>query len=219
MSNNGELNMNKIYRDDIIKFNQFDLRKDGDVFQTILDERKKEFDSQRFFLQYLPQNFVNEYDFNDLKSLKKFRDDCLSDNIPLRFMGGCNLEKEKLQKGIRYAGKKISDPSGKILGTFNIEEEKIIYSPIFPFFYDERDNIKFANDIYFTTITFEEIVKNQIDLAKEFYIHTGNYTSTKDIMRNGYNPYIYEKISKDQMLEFVCKPELGGKIFTKNLKS
>lgn len=34
--------MNKIYRDEIIQFNQFDLREAGDIFQTILDERKDE---------------------------------------------------------------------------------------------------------------------------------------------------------------------------------
>lgn len=43
--------MLKVYRDEIIKFNQFDLREDGDVFQTILDERKDKRDSQRFFLK------------------------------------------------------------------------------------------------------------------------------------------------------------------------
>lgn len=41
--------MNKIYRDEIIQFNQFDLREDGDIFQTILDERKDEEIHKDFF--------------------------------------------------------------------------------------------------------------------------------------------------------------------------
>ena len=206
--------MNKIYRDEIFQFNQFDLREDGDIFQTILDERKDEIDSQRFFLQYLPQDIANEYDFTNLESLKKFRNDCLRLNSPLQRMGGCNLNEEDLQRGIRYAGIKISDPSGKVFGSFNIGNEKIIYSPIFPHFYEERDNIKFANDKYFTTLTFEEIMIRQIDLATEFYVHTGNYRTLKEIVK--YGDYIFEKISKDQMLEFVLDHESGEKVFKKH---
>ena len=207
--------MNKIYRDGIIQFNQFDLREDGDIFQTILDERKDKRDSQRFFLEFLPQDVANRYDFNNIDSLEKFRDDCLRLTSPLQPMGGCNLVKEEVQKGIRYAGKKISDPSGKVFGSFNINEGKIIYSPIFPHFYDERDNIKFANDTYFTTMTFEEIMQRQIDLATEFYIHKGNYMALKDIAK--YGDYIFEKISKDQMLEFLYQPETGEKVLRKHL--
>ncbi len=208
--------MNKIYRDEIIQFKQFDLREDKDIFQTILDERKNKIDSQRFFLQYLPQDIANGYDFNDSKSINKFRSDCLRWDSPLQGMGGCNLIGEELKRGIRYAGIKMSDPNGKIFGTFNIDNGIIIYSPIFPFFYEERDNIKFAKDDYFTTITFEEIMENQINLANEFYIHTGNYMTVKEIIKNG--EYIFEKISKDQMLEFVFQREAGEKVFKKYLE-
>lgn len=207
--------MNKIYRDEIFKFNQFNLRKDGDIFQTILDERKDKIDSQRFFLEYLPQEIANEYNFNDLESLKKFRNDCLKANSPLQEMGGCNLKLNIEKEDIRYSGRKISDPSGKIFGSFNIVGGKIIYSPIFPRFYEERDNIKFAKDIYFTTMTFEEIMYRQIDLAREFYVHTGNYMTIKEIIKNG--NYIFEKINKDKMLEFITSPKNGEKIFMKHL--
>ena len=207
--------MNQIYIDEIFKINKFNLREDGDIFKTILDERKDEIDCKRFFLQYLPQDIANRYDFNNLESLKKFRYDCLRGNGLLQGMGGCNLVEEELQRGIRYSGIKMSDPSGNVFGSFNISEGKIIYSPIFPHFYEERDNIKFANDTYFTTMTFEEIMKRQIDLAKEFYIHTGNYMTFKDIIK--YGDYIFDQISKDQMLEFVLNPEKGQKIFMKHL--
>lgn len=207
--------MKKIFRDEMVRFNQFDLRDDGDVFQTILDERKDEIDSQRFFLEYLPQDIALGYDFNNLESLMKFRNDCLRWDSPLLGMGGCNLSHEELQRGIRYSGIKISDPYGKIFGSFNISEGKIIYSPIFPHFYDERDNIKFANDRYFTTMTFEEIVERQIDLVTEFYIHTGNYTSHKEFVK--YGTYIFEKVSKDDMLEFLYQPKTGEKILKKYL--
>ena len=207
--------MSKIYIDEIFKFNEFNLRKDVDIFKTILDERKDRMDSQRFFLEYIPQDIINGYDFNNLESLKKFRNDCLRFDSPLQEMGGCNLVEEELQKGIRYAGIKMSDPSGKVFGSFNISQGKIIYSPIFPHFYEERDNIKFAKDEYFTSITFEEIMEKQIDLATEFYVHTGNYMTLKEIAK--YGDYIFEKISKDQMLEFLYQPETGEKVFRKHL--
>lgn len=207
--------MDKIYKDDIFRFNQFDLRKDKDIFQTILDERKDKNDSQKFFLEYLPQELANGYDFNNVESLKKFRNDCLRCNSPLQLMGGCNLTEEELKRGIRYSGIKLSDPSGKIFGSFNISDGKIIYSPIFPHFYDERDNIKFANDSYFTTMTFEEIMKSQIELATGFYVHIGNYMTLKEISKNG--NYIFEQINKNQMIEFVSNPENGEKILRKHL--
>lgn len=212
--------MNKIYKDDFLQFNQFDLREDGDIFQTILDERKNKIDPKRFFLKYLPQDVADKYDFDDLESLKKFRNDCLSSKI-IKDMGGCNLHEDWIKKskkcsdGIRYAGKKISDPSGEVLGTFNIEEGKIIYSPIFPYFYQERDNTKFANETYLTTMTFEEIMQKQIDLAVEFYIHTDikDFISAEELVK--YGKYVYEKVSKDQMLEFVYQPEIGQKVYKK----
>lgn len=207
--------MNKIYRDEIIRFNQFDVREDGDIFQTILDKRKGGRDSQRFFLNYLPQEIANDYDFNDSQSLQNFREKCFRISSPILGMGGCNLVEEELQRGIRYAGIKISDPNGNVFGSFNIGEGKIIYSPIWPHFYEERDHIKFANDNYFTTMTFEEIMERQIDLATDFYIHTGNYMALKDIIKHG--DYIFEKISKDQMLDFLHQPETGEKVLKKYL--
>lgn len=207
--------MKKIYIDKTIQFNEFDLREDGDIFQTILNKRKDKSDSQSFFLKYLPEDVANKYNFNNLESLCKFRNDCLRVNSPLQGMGGCNLVKKDIQKDIRYAGKKISDPSGKVLGSFNIDEGKIVYSPIFPHFYNQRDNIKFATDTYFTTMTFEEIMERQIDLVTEFYIHTGNYMTLKEFAK--YGKYIFEKVNKDQMLEFLYQPEIGEKILKKHL--
>jgi len=208
--------MTKVYRDEIFRFNQFDLREDGDIFQTVLDERKQLTDSQRFFLEYLPQNIADNYDFNNVESLTKFKEACLSFDSPLQKMGGCNLREIDLEKGIRYSGIKMSDPSGKILGSFNIGNNKIIYSPIFPHFYAERDISKFAIDTYFTTMTFEEIMERQIDLAIEFYVHIGNYKTLKEVVKNG--DYIFQKINKDKMLEFVSDREQGEKVYKKYLR-
>ena len=206
--------MSKIYIDEFIRFKEFPIR-NGDVFQTILNDRKDYIDSKRFFLEYLSQQFVDRYDFNNPESLESFRNVCIGFDSPLKSMGGCNLSETAVQKGMRYSGIKVSDPTGNILGTFNIVDEKIMYSSIFPYFYEERDLIKFANDTYFTTMTFEEIMKRQIDLAREFYIHTRNPKTMREVQEHG--SYIFERIDKDKMLECVTKPEIGQKILKKHL--
>ena len=208
--------MANVYIDNIIEFNQYDIPVDKDIFESILEKRKKGLDSERFFLEYIPASELAKYNFNDPDSLKAFRKIQLSCMDPSKGMGGCNLREDMLEKDIRYAGTKLSDPYGKISGVFDIRNHIVTYSPIFPFFYEERDLIKFANDTYFTSIPFEEIIMNQINHATKFYVHIGNYRTAKEIVR--YGSYILEQISKKQMIEYATNPELGEKIVKKYLK-
>lgn len=207
--------MNNIYKDDIFKFNQYTLNPEEDIFKKILEIRKNEIDSKRFFLKYIPNNELNKYNFNDLNSLENFRNDCFKWNSPLKNMGGCNLIDEEIKKGIRYAGIKLSDPYGKIIGVFNISNNVILYSPIFPLFYEERDLIKFAEETYFTPISFEELIINQINSAHDYYVHIGNYSNVKDIIK--YGSYIWKKVNKDQMIDYATNPNSGEKILKKHL--
>ncbi len=198
--------MNKYFRDTIIPFKQETLRIDQDIFDTILEERKSRVDSKRFFLEYLPMEIVEHYNFDDPKSLDKFRDARFKMNSPIMRMGGCNLhpdylEKDKNSGSLRYAGIKMSDPYGKILGSFDIRDKIVTYSPIFPHFYEERDLCKFANDHYFTTMKFEDIMQIQIDNANECFVHVGNSYKLGVAC-----PYILQKVTKDQMMAFVCNP-------------
>ena len=129
-----------------------------------MDERKKGIDPKKFFLRLVPQSGLEAYDFSNPDSLKKFRNNRLANRVPLMKMGGCNLHPDYLKKDkrfgyLRYAGIKMSDPYGKIPGSFDFRNQVLTYSPLFPHFYDERDLCKFANDCYFTTMTFEDIMK------------------------------------------------------------
>lgn len=208
--------MANFFIDNIISFDQYDISLDGDIFADILEKRKNGIDSERFFLKYIPIAELSKYDFNDKDSIKKFRDVCCSFMNPIRGMGGCNLREEMLEKDIRYAGIKLSDPYGKIPGCFDIRNHVMTYSPIFPFFYERRDLVKFANDTYFTSIPFEMILNNQIDNATEYYIHTGNYHTAIELMK--YGSYVLEQISKEKMIEYATNPELGEKVRKKYLK-
>ena len=205
--------MPNVFNDEIVRFNQYDFDTSKDVFKQILESRKRRIDSERFFLQYIPIGVIEKYDFNDKVSLDEFRDVCTSFVSPLVRMAGCNLREDKLEQDIRYAGIKISDPSKNILGQFDIRNHCITYSPIFPFFYEERDLVKFARDSYFTTLTFEQLIMNQINNADKYYVHIGNYKKLKDISK--YGSYIMEEIDRDEMIRYASQREKGEKVFKK----
>lgn len=207
--------MPNVFQDQIINFRQYDIDSNDNIFSQILDIRKTGLDSNRFFLKYISKEDLSKYDFSNEESLNEFRDICSTYNSPLKRMAGCNLRPEKLEKGIRYAGIIISDPNKKVLGQFDIIDDRIIYSPIFPFFYEERDLIKFANDEYFTTISFEDLVLNQINHANRFFVHVGNPKTIKDY--NKYGDYIMDEIGKEQMIEYLAIPEKGEKVLKKYL--
>ena len=163
--------MPNVFYDRVIDFQQYDIDLNNNIFSQILDTRKTGLDTNRFFLKYISKDDLSKYDLSKKESLNEFRDICCTFNSPLKRMAGCNLRPEMLEKGIRYAGIIISDPEKKVLGQFDVINNSIIYSPIFPYFYEERDLVKFANDEYFTTIPFEELVLNQINNANSFFVH------------------------------------------------
>lgn len=204
--------MRKIFYDNFFQMNEIKLIDDGDIFESILENRKNDIDKDRFFIDFLPSEEFLKYDFNNPDSLNEFRESCFTINPPTMPMGGCNLW-EKYMYDMRISGKKISDPYGRVLGCFDIKDGVITYSPLFAHFYNERDVAKFANDSYFTTMSFEEILKYYIKHSHEFYVHTDNSISTSDY--NRYGRYILEKISASEMLDFVNNPSAGELVLKK----
>ena len=205
--------MNKIFYDNFFRMNEIELKQNGDVFESILDSRKNDVDAERFFIKFLPSSEYEKYDFSDRSSLREFRDVCFSIDTPIMPMGGCNLWKRYMDEDMRISGKKISDPYGRVLGSFDIRDGIITYSPLFNHFYNERDVAKFANDQYFTTMTFEDIMRLQIEIANKFLVHTDNYTSSRDLNRFG--RYVFEEVSSSEMMDFVNNPELGAMVLSK----
>lgn len=209
--------MEKFFIDRIVRLEQHTLRDSEDIFAKISESRKDRPDADRFFLEYLPPIKQEEYNFDNPISVSQFRKDCCSfGKDPLLRMGGYNMSPSCLEDGLKYNGIKMSDPYGRIYGCFDIREQTITYSPISPRFYEERDLVKFASDTYFTTMTFEDIMNIQIDRATSFYVHVGNYSALRDIIKNG--EYILEKVDKDKMIQFVSDPKEGEKILRKHLK-
>lgn len=202
--------MNKIFYDNFFKMNEIPLSSDGDVFESILDSRKDSFDRERFYIKFLPMGEFQKYDFNSEESLDEFRDICFTVDTPILGMGGCNLW-EKYADDFRRSGKKISDPYGRIYGSFDIRDGIITYCPLFNQFYKEYDVGKFANSQYFTTMSFEDIMKYQILKAHEFYVHTG-YNIV-----HGNREFILEKINGNEMMDFVTDSKLGEMVLRKKI--
>lgn len=209
--------MPNVFFDRIIDFKQYDINLEDNIFSQIIETRKKKYDAKRFFLRYISSEELAKYDLNNIDSLNEFRDircSCLS---PVKGMAGCNLMPEFLEKGIRDSGIAISDPNQQIEGQFDIMDGKMYYSPIFPYFYEERDIIKFASEYYLTTIPFDQLVLNQIKFVKEFYVHVRNPKTFKEIYQ--YGDYVFEEISKNQMIDYVKDPEQGQKVLKKYMDS
>lgn len=205
--------MANFYCDTIINLEQYTLEKD--YFNSLLELRKVTLDN-RFFLEYVSEEILSQYDLNNVESLKEFRNFCLSNLIsPKKLMGGANMTTEAIEKGIRHSGIKMSDPEGLIYGNFDLRDGKLTYSPIFPFFYEERDLCKFARYKIFTTVPFQTIMMDNIDNSHEFYLHTGKYKTARDIGKYGEN--IFEMISKDEMISFLKNPHEGEQVLHRYL--
>ncbi len=202
--------MKTVYRDILNSIEKIDMCNDEDIFKRILREREYYIDESRFFLRYVPTDILLKYDFNDFDDINKFRDVYSSSFSSFVIIGGCNNREEALSKDIRMSGIKMSDPSGKLPGQFDVRDGKLTYSPFFPLFYNERDLVKFAKDEYFTSLTFNEIIMNQIENVSSFYVHTGNYNNPRIISKRG--PYVFEKVTKNDMINFVNNEEEGKKI-------
>ena len=206
--------MANVFIDNITEFNQYDIDLNKNVFDTILSLRQNSIDPQRFFLKYISSSELKKYDFSDKNSINEFRDARYSNYELIKGMAGCNYA-GNMGNDIREYGIILSDPSEIIKGQFNITDNIMTYSPIFPFFYEQRDLIKFASDTYFTSLTFEELLLNQINNATDYYVHVGNYRKAHEIAN--YGVYILEENNKEQMIEYATNPELGTKVLKKYL--
>ena len=212
--------MAKIYTDTLRDIKEYDIDLKEDIFKQILEIRKREtYDWERFFLRFISEEDLSKYNFNNSESINQFRDDRMSCSSPLKGMAGCNQREDMLSKGIRYAGTIISDPNKNAVGQFDVIGDTMIYSPIFPYFYEERDLIKFARDEYFTTIPYDVLALNQIKYVKKYLIHTGRILSLQELIKNKYGHFAMEKISKKQMIELAKNPEQGRILQRKYLES
>ena len=147
-------------------------------------------------------NQVNIEMFELLKNSKKIIDSVNSKN----FVGY-----RQLKKGSKIGssgGLKISDPENRINGSFIIEENRIIYDSLQPF-YKEYDCGVYDGKTYYTTMSLLELLKEELKTNREYLIYMG----TK--IENSGSKELFDKVSQEVLLEYAINPEKGSIALTK----
>lgn len=107
-------------------------------------------------------------------------------------------------------GLKISDPTGKIMGSFIIEDERIIYDAAVPF-YEERDAVVYGGLIYYTTFTMQDILLEELQKDKKYLIYYGETTENFQ-----YIPQ-FEEVSREKIIEYATDAEKGKQALQKRI--
>lgn len=105
-------------------------------------------------------------------------------------------------------GLKLSDEKEKVLGSFSIFPDKVIYNPFGVFFHKERDCFVYFGTYYYTTMSMIEILMEVLD-GKDLLVCLGN-----DYKHLNYVP-ILEKISMEEMVAYATDPLKGEKLLQK----
>lgn len=103
---------------------------------------------------------------------------------------------------------KLSSENADIMGTFVLDDEKIIYMPQSKFS-DERDFYIYSGVEYYTTMTMSEILEEELAIDRKFLIYMGEEV-------RGYTPCpIFEEVSRDEMVEYAINPDKGKLAYEK----
>lgn len=100
-------------------------------------------------------------------------------------------------------GLKVSDPTENILGSFIIEEKRIIYDAFRPF-YKERDSYVYMYGTeFYTDMSMLDVLKEELNRKRQYLIYMGEKL-------NGYKlESQFHEVSKDELLEYAQNREKG----------
>lgn len=105
-------------------------------------------------------------------------------------------------------GLKLSSDRKDILGSFVIEEGRVIYTPISKF-YEERDAFVYSKRDFYTTLSMPEILEQELVLGQQAFIYVGDEYKYLE-----YFP-ILESVSQSEMMEYATSPEKGKAVLQK----
>lgn len=100
-------------------------------------------------------------------------------------------------------GLKISDPNGNILGSFTIEEKRIIYDAFVPF-HQERDSYVYAQGKdFYTKMSMLDVLIEELNRKRQYLIYMGEKVE-------GWVPTPqFLEVSKEELLEYAQNREKG----------
>lgn len=106
-------------------------------------------------------------------------------------------------------GLKISDSKKNINGSFIIENKRIIYYAIQPF-YEERDTFVYGSGPeFYTSMSMLDILKEELNKKRKYLIYMGQKL-------NGYRlEEQFDEVSKSELLEYAQNSEKGEYVLNK----
>lgn len=171
--------MEKIYYYDITKFDEYEIDTDKDIFEQILNIKKDTSNPYIFYLRYINSTIKKYIENSDIYSFADLRD------LYTTKIACCNLT-PSLENDFDESGIKLIDPLELIRGHIDIRNHIMTYSPVKHPSLLQKSDLK---ETYYTTIRFEELLKNQIEYATSFY----------KIIGKEQDNYIKEETSKEKM--------------------
>ena len=106
-------------------------------------------------------------------------------------------------------GLKLADENSRIFGSFTVDDEKIVYSPIMHFYEEKDASIYLNGNVYYTTMTMNDLLVEELKKDRKFLIDLGKRLRDFKIIQE------YEEISCEEMLEFATYVDKGRDSFKK----
>ena len=127
-----------------------------------------------------------------------------------KLLAGCSNPKGNDFKS--SGGLKVSDPDKIIVGSFIIQEDRIIYDARCPF-YEERDSFVYTNGReFYTTMSMKEILLEELEIKRQYLIYLGKRLENKRYVDD------FEEVSRKEFLEYITDKEKGRLILKKMRK-
>ena len=106
-------------------------------------------------------------------------------------------------------GLKISDPQENIRGSFIIEDKRIIYDVVQPF-YEERDSFVYGSGPeFYTSMPMLDILKEELNRKRQYLIYMGQKLNGCRLEEQ------FDEVSKSELLEYAQNREKGEYILNK----
>lgn len=106
-------------------------------------------------------------------------------------------------------GLKISDPKKTINGSFIIEDKRIIYDAVQPF-YEERDAFVYGSGYeFYTDMSMLDILKEELNRKRQYLIYMGQK------LNNCRYEEQFDEVSKSELLEYAQNHEKGEYVLKK----
>lgn len=181
--------MANVFYYDIDKIKSYYIDPKKDFFEQILELRKDNPNPYKFYIRLANQKLQDYIARGDVRTFAELRD------LYSKLLASCNLDSTALEDDLESGGIRISDPSGLVEGQISIINHIMTYSPALEPIYTQEEDTKFAREIYYTGITFNALLINQIKHAKTF----------RQCVGKNENGYIKEELSKEKMIKLVIK--------------